>query len=282
MYILHAVSISTTHNIQTHGSCPKTGAGEFVAAGRSRRVLFGWQQDGNSDGGAQKNDNMNAMTLPRDISLSPTSGAILQRFIPELQTLRVKNWMQPTGSLDRSKKAVSFPSSGGVAAAVPLPASGAQLEISTTISYGSNATRFGFLVLAGQTGDQQMGGEGRYSEFTVIGFDVVRNQIFVDRSRCGTDLDADVRAGPWPTELVHMEGDKTAPVAGVIGAGKRVSLHMYVDHAIVTLIVNNQTAFSVWAHPSSSKSTGLALWADDSATSVMAETLDIWQLRDPQ
>ncbi|MNL86367.1 hypothetical protein D3C87_2150450 [compost metagenome] len=54
---------------------------------------------------------------------------------------------------------------------------------------------------------------------------------------------------------------------------------MYVDHSIVTLIVNNSTAFSVWVHPNET-STGIALFAD--APGVVAESMDVWQLADPE
>jgi sucrose-6-phosphate hydrolase SacC (GH32 family) len=263
------LDLAYAHGPSQYGCCPKTGAGPAVSAGRPRRILFGWQQDGNSDGSAQKDNDMNAMTLPREVSISPSSGAILQQYIPELQQLRVQNWME---AQSRSQKALPFPNGGGVAGAMPLPAAGAQLEISAMISYGSNATKFGFLVLAG--GQEEMNG---YSEYTEVGFDVLRKQIYVDRTHCGTELDADIRAGPWPTEPAHAAGYKA-----LAEGPKTVSLHMYVDHAIVTLIVNNQTAFSVWAHPSNSRSTGVAIWAEKPGMGVAAESLSVWQLRDPQ
>jgi hypothetical protein len=37
-------------------------------------------------------------------------------------------------------------------------------------------------------------------------------------------------------------------------------LQAYVDHSIVTVIVENQTALTVWVHPSSPNSTAVALF----------------------
>merc|ERR1712070_572636 len=190
--------------------------------------MFGWQQNGASDGAANNKPTENAMTLPRDLSLDAT-GAILQRFIPELQRLRIPgdHW---------HAQSYRFPS-GGVAAAqmLPAPALGQQLEIQASIRYGALSSKFGLLVLAGPT------------ERTEVGFHISSGQVYVDRRLSSAGLhDTDVRAGPW---------------LGAAARGGDVSLHMYVDHSIVTLIVDNRTAFSVWVHPQSNSSTNVGLFA---------------------
>ena len=47
-------------------------------------------------------------------------------------------------------------------------------------------------------------------------------------------------------------------------------LQAYVDHSIVTVIVENQTALTVWVHPSSPNSTAVALFqrSRDTATTT--------------
>ena len=51
-------------------------------------------------------------------------------------------------------------------------------------------------------------------------------------------------------------------------------LQAYVDHSIVTVIVENQTALTVWVHPSSPNSTAVALFqrSRDIATTTATPT----------
>ena len=226
-----------------YGCCPKTVGGPDAAPGKPRRVMFGWQQNGGSDGNAPHGDtNENAFTLPRDVTLS-ANNTIVQRFIPELQTLRIE-------SAHYSAITKRFPTSG--AAFLPPPALGAQLEISARIKYADGASRFGLRVLAGP---------GEQTEF---GFDFARSQIYIDRTRSsGGKMDVDVRAGPW---------------FGRRAAGGEATLTAYVDHSLVALIVDNVTALSVWVHPQRNSSVGVALFADGSG--VVAAELDVWQLND--
>merc|ERR1712039_971135 len=144
---------------------------------------------------------------------------------------------------------------GGAAGAAMLPVDchGAQLELFASITYGPQSSRFGFLVLASD------------GEYTQVGYDLHRSQIYVDRTRSGSSMDADIRAGPW---------------YGASRQGGESTMHMYVDHSLVTLIVDNRTALSVWVHPTLSASVGVALFAD--APGVIAQTIDVWQLQDAQ
>merc|ERR1711884_441725 len=77
-------------------------------------------------------------------------------------------------------------------------------------------------------------------------------------------MDADVRAGPWPS-------DDAKP-----GEPRSISVHIYVDHSIVSLIVGNQTAITAWVHPSQPDSVGVALFSDRG--DVEATSIAIWQL----
>lgn len=104
---------------------PSTAAAALAALQQGaspRRVMFGWQQNGGSDGGAaNSNSTENACTLPRDLSIDPATGNMLQQYIPELQRLRIPASRYTAESL-------SFPSTG----ATMLPSSkaaGNQLEI---------------------------------------------------------------------------------------------------------------------------------------------------------
>eukprot|EP00035_Acanthoeca_spectabilis_P011638 m.205377 g.205377 ORF g.205377 m.205377 type:complete len:572 (+) comp15409_c0_seq2:2143-3858(+) len=198
------------------GCCPKTSAGP-----NGRRVMFGWLQNGASDGNmpGRGPDTDNAFTLPRDLSLSPT-GHILQRFVPELQTLR------KTSGQHVSHFGLSHTDA---AAAVPLIGiNGSQLEIEATFLVNLTSTQcdFGLTVLSNQA-----------TEFTAVGINLssvadMKGAAYIDRTHSGLPSDADVRAGPLGTSL-----------------GSTVTMHVFVDHSIVSVIVNNATALTVWVHP---------------------------------
>lgn len=62
----------------------------------------------------------------------------------------------------------------------------------------------------------------------------------------------------------------------------------YVDHSTVTVLAENQTAITVWFHPSSANSTGLGLFQRSSssngrstgaATGPTLATMEVWQLK---
>ena len=68
--------MARSHGVTQFGCCAKTGEGPAIEgeAGRRRRILFGWQQNGNSGGDhlgtdprAWANSTENTMTLPREL-----------------------------------------------------------------------------------------------------------------------------------------------------------------------------------------------------------------------
>ena len=68
-----------------------------------------------------------------------------------------------------------------------------------------------------------------------------------------------MRAGPWPKADVNSDALATD-----------LHLHAYVDHSIVEVIVNGQTAITVYVHPQRADSVRVAVFADrgDVAASV--------------
>jgi hypothetical protein len=138
--------------------------------------------------------------------------------------------------------------------------SGAQLEISATIKFGSASAsasggEFGLAVLSGEV-------DG-VAEHTKIGFNLTASQVYIDRRNSSTNrTDFDVRAGPMPTSLATTG---------------QLSFHAYVDHSLVTVIVENQTALTVWVHPASAKSTGVALFTA-SGEGVTLESMEVFEL----
>eukprot|EP01050_Picozoa_sp_SAG11_P039224 SAG11_NODE_16399_length_548_cov_1.035635_1_plen_112_part_00 len=79
----------------TPAGCPKT------AGNRSRRVLFGWLNNGWNQGGAKAAPDQpgnNTLTLPRDLTAS-AAGQLRQRFVPELRRLRRNHTHLPAAAL---------------------------------------------------------------------------------------------------------------------------------------------------------------------------------------
>ena len=238
-----------------YGCCPKTVADSPALPGepgRSRRVLLGWLQNGCSSRTSVgiSNSAENSLTLPRDLSLAP-DGTMRQRYIPELQRLR------------RGAPVVvaqqAFPQAGSSSPLSLKGASGAQIEIAGTVRFGPGAGAFGLSVLAGDVGG--------VVEHTDIVFDVQRQQVQIDRRNSSARFtDADVRGGPMPALAVPGE----------------LRFHAYVDHSVVTVIAENQTALTVWVHPVSPNSTGVALFNNGGAGAGAAPpvmvAMEVWQL----
>ena len=193
--------------------------------GRSHRINNGWNQGGaKTSTGALPN---NTLSLPRELSVS-ASGQLRQRFVPELQKLRQKHTHVAAQSLP----------SGGVAGAKSVDgAAGLQLEIMATFKVPAEgfAHKFGLLVLA--AADK--------SEYTAITFDPRREHVLLDRTRSGASIDADVRGGPWPQP-----------------SGPEISVHVYVDHAVVEMIAFSNSTIGGATEPQlrAVESTAIAAW----------------------
>ena len=242
------LDVATGWGPTQYGCCPKTVADPpLIANGdrKPRRVMLGWLQNGcssRSSTGIQDSAE-NSLTLPRDLSLA-ADGTIRQHFVAELQQLRL--------GLPMTMQNVVFPRQS----VRSLPIRGAQLEVKVRIKYSDGLSRFGLWVLAGQ--------HHGTAEYTAIGFDLQRHQVFIDRRNSSANrTDTDVRAGPIPETLTN--------------AG-HLTFHAYVDHSIVTLIAENQTALTVFVHPIDGNSTALSLFHEGTGPAPTLTSLHIWRL----
>lgn len=99
---------------------------------------------------------------------------------------------------------------------------------------------------------------------TTITLDVAKGLVVVDATSQRNNA---VRGGPLPP----------------VNARGGYELHVYVDHAIVELIVNNATALVVYAAPSSAAAGDVALFGLPAADGVMgAAELQAWPLASPK
>jgi len=126
-----------------------------------RRVLIGWTGPANS---MALHNQGSAQSLPRELTLAKDK-SLLQRFVPELQTLRKDH-----SHADAAGKALSGTQACEVSASFPA-------------SCGAKGSKCGVSVL---------GKAGRAAEIVL---DVARGLVTVDATALGNP---DVRAGPLP------------------------------------------------------------------------------------
>ncbi len=294
------LTMATGKGISQWACCPKT-----VAGPNGRRIMFNWMQNGGSSHQAAdptypesvRNTN-NTLALPRDLFVGP-DGHLRQRFVPELAVLRSRlSYSAPPSGLP-------LPSGGpslGNTLWIPA-AAGRQLEIRAQFSVSAAArtalVSFGFALLADTTAAvvsaEHMAVDS--TERTVVGFDTGAALVLLNRTLSGADMDADVRAGPWygadnrssgyecesvSGGVCHGPGNTTTTGASatedLAGTPLNVSVTMYVDHSLVSLIADERTALTAWVHPQQPNSTGFGLWAD--GPGVTCTHLDVWQLSD--
>eukprot|EP01043_Picozoa_sp_COSAG02_P016859 COSAG02_NODE_751_length_17653_cov_172.765011_2_plen_234_part_00 len=220
-----------SHSCHTHAQSPLPALTNYRC---SHRINNGWNQGGPKTAtGVLPN---NTLSLPRELSAT-VSGQLRQRFVPELQKLRQKH----------THVADQLLPSGGMAAAKSVDgAAGLQLEIMATfkVPTGGVSCKFGLLVLA--AADK--------SEYTAITFDPRREHVLLDRTRSGASINADIRGGPWPQP-----------------SGAEISVHIYVDHAIVELIAFSNSTTGVVTEPElkAVESTAIAAWVQCVATATI-------------
>ena len=295
MTVLHRVCLDWGSFVRTsgwHGLDAATDAGTTFGIGKSmrsaegkgdtgRRILFAWMSNGYWDGHAANYEPegleiyapglpKDSLSLPRDMTFA-ADGRLLQRFVPELERLRIAESYEqlPLTALHDG-------------ALVWLKTAGRQLEIFARFEVAGNCS-FGLHVLASKPS---------LTEFTTIGVDITDDLTFVDRlnSSGANPLVPnrgllDVRAGLLPPD--RSSSSNSPEGAAAEGNGNRtrtIEIHVIVDGPIVTFIVSNETALSVFVYPQLQSSEGVALWSSAGtgaagAGATVRASADVWQLR---
>ena len=92
-----------------------------------------------------------------------------------------------------------------------------------------------------------------------------------------------MRAGLLPPDhSSSAEGMAEGAVDGTRTADgtRTIHVHVIVDGPIVTFIVSNETALSVYVYPQLQSSGGVALWSSGTgAGATVRASADVWQLR---
>jgi fructan beta-fructosidase len=184
-----------------------------------------------------------AMSLPRDLSLRDVDGRLrlIQRPVPELQKLRHDHARFQSSSIE-AERTIDLSDT----------ISGQQIEILARITLpADHRTRFEFRVCRGT------------DEETLIGYDGIRKEVFIDRTKSGH-----VDFHP------AFAGRRTAPLVPVDGT---IELHFFIDHSSVELFANDgAVALTELIFPApDSREIDFNVW-EGSVTSL---EIDAWQLR---
>eukprot|EP00039_Didymoeca_costata_P003679 m.69077 g.69077 ORF g.69077 m.69077 type:complete len:532 (-) comp12026_c0_seq2:6-1601(-) len=222
------LDVATLHAGTQYGCCPKT-AGTLRDSKDGRRVVFNWLQHGTSSHPAEFIEN--TLAFPRDLSLSK-SGELQQRFVPELETLRILS------SLYNSKTIMLQPGNTQL-----LPFASNQAEVMVTLAVNTNCLsgHFAFGIYVFANGTQVT------DEKTAIGFNTSSKHMYIDRTLSGLADDADTRAGPWPRAS-----------NGTLATN--IEVHILLDHTILEVIANNNTAMALYVHPNSTNTMHLGVF----------------------
>jgi len=177
-----------------------------------------------------------AQSLPRDLSLDPSDPSrLLQQFVPELQVLRRSHVSISSQDFSVRKKS---------ATSIDV---GLQAEIVAVFprACGGKGMECGISILGDSTGNA-----------TTITLSADQELVVVDAT---AQSNYNARAGPLP------------PAAST-DAGW--TIHAYIDHSIIEVIVNNFTALVVYAAPNDALGTVSLLGVDQ----VHGAKIDAWEL----
>ena len=190
-----------------------------------------------------------AQSLPRELALSP-SGRLLQRWVPELQTMRA--WAPEQYGLQLEVWARFIVS-----------------RDSTTKALGGTP-RFGFSVL----------GVPGTDEATYVGIDLDVGHVYID-GRKSNSCDAI----PW--QCADRQLQRPSPRAGglypagpLLGSTHDIVIHCYVDAVFVSYIFNNETAITTMVAPSSDKAIA-PVQSFGEGGGVRMNSLNTWRLALP-
>jgi fructan beta-fructosidase len=211
-----------------------------VPASDGRRLWIGWMTDLRYAGDIPTGrDWRGMMSVPRSLALRQVGGRLrlVQQPVRELQTLRGRH------------RAVARTRLAPGVATIEQDA-GEAVEIAAEFTPGG----------ASQVGIKVHVGEGQE---TVVGYDVARREMFVDRTRSGnTGFHRD------------FPGRHVAPLE--VAADGRVKLHVLADRYSVEVFGNDgESVITDLVFPSS-KSRGVQVYSEGEGTDY---ALDLWRLR---
>jgi beta-fructofuranosidase len=254
----HILLLSVSHNDQTQYTISLVGtyinymflperqdmldggcfyAPQAVIDERGRRIMWGWLREGRDNAEQLAAGWSGVMSLPRLFSLR-LDNVLDVRPAPELTLLRGKQTHYSDLALVPS-------------APTMLPdVRGDALEIIATFEPG-DADSFGVLVRCSPD----------LRETTRIEYNSQLKHIAIDRSRSSLN-----------EAVEHHEQSTLCELA----AHERVTLHIFLDHSVIEIFVNNQVCLSSRIYPTLTESVGVGLFANSDKARLTV--FDMWEM----
>jgi fructan beta-fructosidase len=201
-----------------------------------RRIWLGWMSNWNYARETPTHPWRGAMTIPRTLRLEKVAGKLrlVQEPVRELEALRGRLY--------------SLPATSFAEGSTRLEARGTRLEIVMTFKV-ETATEFGLKVRIGA------------NEFTTVGYNLERQELFVDRRQSGKTDFSEQFAGKHSAHFKLENG--------------KLDLHVFVDQSSLEVFAGNgHTVITDLIYPSPD-SDGLEVYAIGGSIQVNAE---IWEL----
>ena len=223
-----------------------------------RRVLIGWT--GPAPKGLYEGhpaDSLgSAQSLSRDLFMDPLSSRLVQAFAAELQTLRATS--APAEAVVAAGASVSNNLPMGVDAIEVVASFPPECGTSGTTSTRSGAGESG-QTAAAPCGFEVLASKGvrGVGESLSVTLDFATGLVLLNGTTMKNDA---VRAGPIPAASASTKG---------------WTVHAIVDHSIVEVIVNGDTAFVVYVAPSSKDTAGNARVFGQAGSAMK-----VWKLKD--
>lgn len=205
------------------------------------RVWIGWLDNWEYAGAAPTNPWRGALTIPRALKLRSVDHGLqlVQQPVDQLRTLRREHVAIADQGVDAANQSLQKHGAKGEA-----------LEIQAEIDPG-DADEFGFRLRKGAT------------EETLVGVDLAKSELFVDRSRSGD--------GGFSRRFA---GRQTSPLE--LNQGQPVRLQIFVDRSSVEVFANaGETVISDLIFPSAS-SQRIEFYSRTGQPRI--RTVDVWKL----
>lgn len=180
-------------------------------------------------------------SLPRVYTLLPDNRTLGQAPDPGLQSLRVSG----------SRSTVTNQSVNGTRR---LTAKGMAVEIIANVNSSTTASQYGLNLLVSNSNE----------EITRLYYDAVNRRIVLDKTNSSRSNQVEDKV------LLTGNYDEAA-------FGKPHKFHVFIDHSIIDVFINDAAAFSARIYPTLSHSENIELFSQGASTNFTS--VDVWTLR---
>ncbi|WP_178024411.1 GH32 C-terminal domain-containing protein [uncultured Paenibacillus sp.] len=223
-----------------HGSWEGYYAPQSMLAPDGRRILWGWLPDNARGEMTEIRGWSGVQSIPRTVELHPSKNTLIFKPVAELQVLRENPFELPKTILPQGEHELGI--------------RGKAVEITAEFELTGSEASLGFEVFRSPDGEEQ----------TTLKFDIAGGRVVLDRSRSSQ------AKGVHAWELV-------APYEMQRHKHKQLRVHLFIDHSIVEVFVNEELCLTGRVYPLREDSEGIRLFVQ--GPSVTMKSLSAWNLR---